>query len=378
MVTLPNAAAPAGAAATTVDPTIVAAGLPGGLGLLAALDAVFPKAFAEMYTLSLSRVQDVQKTVSDRLNLLGTAITAVSEQEVLSLATGTGGEWNAWTNGYGSFRSRAANLAAGEGGSSVSAFGDVTGVERRFGRATFGMMGASGTATTQLNQPNSSVRSTSWHLGMYLSLPVGQRLFADVSGFYGEAENVIRQNQLGYSSLNGGTLSILPGRAFMQTGEWLLQAGLGGQVAREGSRWSLVPSARFAYTGMHFGKSRVEGVGPLGIKSDSKWNATVLSRVGMDLAREGKLLRVPVRVTGTAAWVHDFMTEERQLGVAWQGLEAGRWQVSSGRSTSDMLRLGGSIELGLGDRRTLRLYGEQEFLQGKNVFRGGVNFTIGF
>jgi hypothetical protein len=43
-----------------------------------------------------------------------------------------------------------------------------------------------------------------------------------------------------------------------------------------------------------------------------------------------------------------------------------------------MLRVGGALELGVGDRRTLRLYGEQEFLQGKNVFRGGVNFTIGF
>jgi hypothetical protein len=374
LVSLPNAAAPAGAAAA-VDPTIVAAGLPGGMGLLAALDAVFPKAFAEMYTLSLSRVQDVQKTVSDRLNLLGTAITSVSEQEVLSLATGTGGEWNAWTNGYGSFRSKSANLAAGEGGSSVSAFGDVTAVERRFGRATFGMLGASGSATTQLNQPDSSVRSTSWHLGAYLSLPVGQRLFADVSGFYGEADNVIRQNQLAFS---GGTLTMLPGRAFMETQEWLLQAGLGGQLARAGSRWSLVPSARLAYTGMHFGKSRVEGVGPLGIKSDSKWNATVLSRVGMDIAREGKLLRVPVRVTGTAAWVHDFMAESREMAVAWQGLEAGRWKISSSRSASDLLRVGGSIELGLGDRRTLRLYGEQEFLQGKNVFRGGINFTIGF
>jgi len=317
----------------------------------------------------------VQKTVSDRLNLLGTAITSVSEQEVLSLATGTGGEWNAWTNGYGSFRSKSANLAAGEGGSSVSAFGDVTGVERRFGRATFGMMGGSGTATTQLNQPNSSVRSTSWHLGMYLSLPVGQRLFADVSGFYGEAENVIRQTQL---AINGGTIGLLPGRAFMETQEWLLQGGLGGQMAREGSRWSVVPSARLAYTGMHFGKARVEGVGPLGIQSDSKWNATVLSRIGMAIAREGKLRRMPVRVTGSAAWVHDFFAESREMTVAWRGLEAGRWTVSSGRNASDTLRVGGALELGIGDRRTLRLYGEQEFLQGKNVFRGGVNFTIGF
>jgi hypothetical protein len=366
-----SVAAPVGSAAAAAAAAVFA----GGLDLSAALDAVFPKAFAQMYTLSLSRVQDVQKTVSDRLNLLGAAITSVSEQEVLSLATGTGGEWNAWTNGYGTFRSKSANLAAGEGGSSVSAFGDVTGVERRFGRATFGMMGASGTATTQLNRPNASVRSTSWHLGTYLSMPLGQRLFADVSGFYGEAENVIRQTQL---ALNSGTFTMLPGRAFMETQEWLLQGGLGGQLAREGSRWSLVPSARLAYTGMHFGKARVEGVGPLGIQSSAKWNATVLSRIGMEVAREGKVLRVPVRLTGTAAWVHDFLADPRELKVAWRGLEAGRWTVSSGRGAADTLRLGGSVELGLGDRRTLRLYGEQEFLQGNNVFRGGINFTIGF
>jgi hypothetical protein len=265
---------------------------------------------------------------------------AAGDQEVLSLATGTGGEWNAWTNGYGSFRSKSANLAAGEGGSSVSAFGDVTAVERRFGRATFGMMGASGTATTQLNRPNSSVRSTSWHLGTYLSMPLGQRLFADASGFYGEAENVIRQTQL---ALNSGTFTMLPGRAFMETQEWLLQAGLGGQLAREGSRWSLVPSARLAYTGMHFGKARVEGVGPLGIQSSAKWNATVLSRIGMEIAREGKVLRLPVRVTGTAAWVHDFMADPRELKVAWRGLETGRWTVSNGRSAADTQMRAASI-----------------------------------
>jgi hypothetical protein len=144
LVTTPEEVPLPPGAAAAVNPNVVAAGLPGGMSLLEAMDAVFPKAFAEMYALSLSRVQDVQKTVSDRLNLLGTAVTSVSEQEVLSLATGTGGEWNAWTNGYGSFRSKSANLAAGEGGSSVNAYGDVTGVERRFGRATFGIMGASG------------------------------------------------------------------------------------------------------------------------------------------------------------------------------------------------------------------------------------------
>jgi hypothetical protein len=37
-----------------------------------------------------------------------------------------------------------------------------------------------------------------------------------------------------------------------------------------------------------------------------------------------------------------------------------------------------ALELGVGERRTLRLYGEQEFLQGRNLFRGGISFTIGF
>jgi hypothetical protein len=184
-----------------------------------------------------------------------------------------------------------------------------------------------------------------------------------------------RQTQL---AINGGTVGMLTGRALLESQEWLMQIGLGGQVAPEASRWSLVPSARLAYTGMRFGKSRIEGVGPLGIRSDVKWNSTALSRIGLDLAREGKLWRVPVRVTGSAAWVHDFKTEARDLSVAWQGLEAARWRVSGSGSASDLLRVGGALELGIGDRRTLRLYGEQDFLQGRSLFRGGVNFTIGF
>jgi autotransporter-associated beta strand protein len=385
LVTLSNAEVPpgAGAAAAAGGVAGVAAASTGGVtDLTSVLYSIFPETFAEMYTLSLSRVQDVQKTVSDRLNLLGTAITSVSEQEVLSLATGTGGEWNAWTNGYGSFRSKSANQAAGEGGSSVSTFGDVTGVERRFGRATFGVMGGAGSGNTQFNRTGASVQSTSWHMGMYLSMPVTQRLFADVSGFYGEVDNVIQQKHL---SVDANGITTRPGRAFMETQEWLLQVGVGGQMAREGSRWSLVPSARLAYTGMHFGKSRMDGFdglqlnsGTLGIRTRSKWNATGLSRVGLDVAREAKLLRMPVRVTGSAAWVHDFNAAPRALAVAWNVLQQDSWSVSSGRSTSDMLRVGGALELGVGDRRTLRFYGEQEFLQGKNVFRGGVNFTIGF
>jgi hypothetical protein len=129
---------------------------------------------------------------------------------------------------------------------------------------------------------------------------------------------------------------------------------------------------------MHFGKSRLEGAGPLGIQSDSKWDATVLSRAGMDIAREGRLGQTPVRVTATAAWVHDFLPGSRQMSMAWTSMEQPRWTISGGRNPSDAVRVGGAFELGVGDRRTLRLYGEQEFLQGRKVLRAGVNFTVGF
>ena len=92
-----------------------------------------------------------------------------------------------------------------------------------------------------------------------------------------------------------------------------------------------------------------------------------------DIAREGRLGQTPVRVTATAAWVHDFMAGPREMSVAWAGMEQARWTISSGRNPSDAVRVGGAFEIGMGDRRTLRLYGEQEFLQGRKVLRAGVN-----
>ncbi len=116
----------------------------------------------------------------------------------------------------------------------------------------------------------------------------------------------------------------------------------------------------------------------LGIESESSGNATVLTRTGLDIAREGLLGSLPVRASGSAAWVHDFAADPRRLGVRWQGVDAVPWMIRTERRSPDVLRLGLSLEFGLGDRRTLRLYGEQEYLQNTKVLRGGVNFTICF
>ena len=351
--------------------------------ILRVLDTLNPKVFAEVYSLALSRLQDVQKTVSDRLTLLGSAMTTVGGvggAEVLSLATGQGTEWTAWTNAYGSWSAREANPTLGEGGSSRSSVGNVTGVERRFGTLTLGWLGALGTSSTQMNNPGSSITSESWHLGLYMSTPVTDRIFADGSFIFGEGENVLKRTQTLPTTDEFGTPSTLSlaSRTTMLNQEWLVQLGMGAQMGPAGGRWSIVPTVRIAYAGVRQQKARESGALSMGIESESSRNGTVLSRTGLDIAREGRLGPVPVRATGSAAWVHDFAADPRRLGVRWQGVDAVPWMISSERRSADVLRLGFSLEFGLGDRRTLRLYGEQEYLQNTKVLRGGVNFTISF
>jgi len=344
------------------------------------LDQLNPKAFSEVYSLALSRLQDVQKTVSDRLTLLGTAMTTLGEAEVLSLATGQGSEWTGWTNAYGSWSAREAKPSLGEGGSTRSSTGNVTGLERRFGALTLGLLGALGTSSTQLNQPSSTVTSESWHLGLYLSTPVVGRVFADGGFFFGGGENVIKRTQTLPTTDSFGTPSVLSlsGRTRIMNQEWLVQLGGGAQLAPTGSKWSVVPTVRVAYAGVRQEGGRESGALSMGIVSDPKWNGTVLTRTGLDISKEGRVGRVPVRATGNAAWVHDFEADPRRLGVRWQGLDSVPWMISSERRSADVLRLGVSLELGLGERRTLRLYAEQEYLQNTKVLRGGVTLTIGF
>jgi hypothetical protein len=98
----------------------------------------------------------------------------------------------------------------------------------------------------------------------------------------------------------------------------------------------------------------------------------------LDVSREGRIGSVPTRLSASAAWVHDFAADPRRLGVRWLGEPGTSWTISSGRRSADSVRLGASLEIGLGERRTLRLTGEEEFQQNTQILRGGVTFTIGF
>jgi hypothetical protein len=114
------------------------------------------------------------------------------------------------------------------------------------------------------------------------------------------------------------------------------------------------------------------------VETDSKTHGTVLTRTGIDMSAEGRLGRLPIRVTSSTAWVHDFATNPRRLEVRWQGDDSVPWRLSGARQSGDLLRVGLALECGLGDRRSLRLYAEQEFLDKRRILRGGATFTVNF
>jgi autotransporter-associated beta strand protein len=345
--------------------------LPTVEGVRAVLEQLNPMVYAEFFRLSVLRMQDVQKPISDRLNIVGGASVSGGGLEVLSAAAGGGEEWAAWTTAFGSGSDVEADRSRGFSGYSRSESGNVSGLERRFGRLTLGIIGAAASGGAQIALPNSKVSSDSWHVGGYASMPLTRRLFADASAFYGETSSVINRTQ----QLPTGVLS---SRAKVFGSEWMVQAGFGMQMAAPGSSWSLVPTVRVAYAGSHQGAAREEGAGAFGIQTDAQSSGTFLLKSGLEGAKEWRMGGVPFRASGNLEWTHDFDIDPRRMGLRWQGESASRWTLSSARGQADTVKLGAALEIGLSDRKTLRIYGSHEFRRSGVTTHMGVSVNIGF
>ncbi|MEI6715772.1 MAG: autotransporter outer membrane beta-barrel domain-containing protein [Verrucomicrobiota bacterium] len=350
---------------TTLD------GLPSLTDVRGVLTQLNPAAYAELFRLSLLRLEDVQKPISDRLTIVGAASVSGGVREVLAAAAGGGGEWSAWTNAFGSSSSLEADASRGFGGYSRSEAGDVTGLERRFGRLTIGLIGAKGGGSAQLRSPAAAVSSDTWHLGGYVSLPIADRIFADASAFFGEALNTIKRTQ----NLPGGTVS---SRSSVYGNEWMLQTGLGMQMASQTSSWSLVPTIRVAYAGSRQGGARETGAGAFDIRTDSRTSGTVLLKSGIEGAKEWRIAGIPLRMSGNLEWLHDFDADPRRLGVRWEGALSAPWTLSGAPGRVDMFKLGMSFDVGLSNTATVRVYGEHEFLKKGPATYFGICYSIGF
>jgi len=338
----------------------------------AVLGRVNPRAYAEIYSVAVSRLQDVQKTLSERLLSLGAeAMRSRSMLTSVELAV-VEDHWTAWSSVYGTSGTRAA-LSPDAAGSTWNNSGNITAVERNFGSLTLGLLGSVGTGSNHLNSPDSSIISDSWHAGLYTSLPLNERAFFDATFLYGQADNLVKRPLPYLTDATGARGTVL-------SQEWLLQVGVGLQLTPKQTDWTALLSAKFAYGSIHVVGVSESGVGALGMDAAGHSDPTLLSRLEFEVSRQWMIHDIPIRASASIAWTHDQRTNSKSVSVHLQGDPSLDWTVTSERYSENSLNLGAALEIGISDRRSLKIYGEQALQESasSSIFRGGVSFTVGF
>ena len=331
-----------------------------------ALGALTPRPFAEVAPLALARLQDIQKVLGDRTSVMGAALargkSEPAHQDHL---------WSAWTNGYGSAASRRENSAAGTPAATSNSFGNLTGVERRFGAAVVGLLGGAGGSQTQLSLQTAKVSADTWHAGAYSSANIGSHLFLSAAALYGQAENTVRRT-VPFGPEEFTTHSK------MESQEWLAQVGIGADLTPEDSSLKVVPTLQVVHGVLNLESVLESGLGEMGSQTLASRQSMTFSRVGLDVAKGFSVGSFPVRFGVNAAWVHQFETEPLKLEAQLQDGVSEAWSIQGAALDGDAFRMGGFLEVELHERRSIRVYGEEEILQSGRIFRGGVTFSIGF
>ncbi len=155
-------------------------------------------------------------------------------------------------------------------------------------------------------------------------------------------------------------------------------AGLGAQLTAEDSSWKVIPTLQVVHAEVNLESVLESGLGEMGSQTRASRHSMTFFRIGLDVAKEVKAGGLPVRLGVNAAWVRQFETDPLQMEAQVQSGGIEPWTIQSGALAGDALRLGGFLELELNERRRIRVYGEEEFLQGSRIIRGGVTFSIGF
>ena len=200
---------------------------------------------------------------------------------------------------------------------------------------------------------------------------MSDRIFFDSSLLYGQADNVVKRSLPYLASATGA-------RGEVHTEEWLLQLGFGAQLAPKETDWSAVLSAGFSGGAVRMGEVRETGVGGLGVEAAGFRNWMAMGRVGFEVAKNWQLHGIPLRTAASISWTYDFDADPRSLGVHLQGIPGNEWTITSEERSANAFHAGVSLEVGLSERRTLKVYAEEELLRSSSVFHGGVNFLIGF
>jgi autotransporter-associated beta strand protein len=327
-------------------------------GVRSVMAQLNPAGYVELANLGLSRLASLQGALANRL-----ASSAIE----LVYAPAVDGEYTAWTTLYGAQEIRNGDVSKGVSGFDGSSAGNLTGVERQFGKLKLGIIGAAGVSNGDFSIASGRVNVDSWHGGVYLQVPAARAVW-DAGLSYGRADMTAQRDLGGLGSTS----------ARMENPEYVLHFGLALPLVGGSGKYSLVPSAHLihsSYQGREFSEN---GLGT-GVEASVRRMSehALFGRFGFEASRWvelfGRLGRFGLRVD----WLHHFDVDGSKADITLGASEA-RSQFVGARRSADALQIGIVGKVALTDRMQLRLNFDQQTDSGRRSIAGSVSLEIRF
>jgi fibronectin-binding autotransporter adhesin len=332
----------------------------------AKLQGINPAGYAELANIGFDRLLDVQLGLVNHLRTL--ALPGLQSEK--------DGDLYAWTSAYGGWTKRDSESSYGSAGYSSSNAGNLTGVEKRFGKLTLGLTGAVGSTSATLGLGMGSVTTDTWHVGLYGSSPVetsGRAVVLDAAFVYGSGDTTFKRDVSVTGVSGGGRTS-----AKATNSEWLLQFGAAVPFRTSDESLTVTPSVHLVVAGFNqnaLNEGSLNGLGAL----VSKQNATSTAvRTGVQIAKLLKLANKETRLTASLDWVHSFDSDRRDVDIALTGSTGGSTKFQSSKAGGDAARLGLGGEMALTPRTRLRLNLDEQVQSNQSSTNGSVSIGVQF
>jgi len=333
----------------------------------AQLQGINPAGYAELANIGFDRLLDVQLGLVNHLRTL--ALPALQSEK--------DGDMYAWTSAYGGWTKRDSESSNGSAGYSSNNAGNLTGVEKRFGKLTLGLTGAVGSTSSTLGLGMGSVTTDTWHVGLYGSSPVeasGRSVVLDAAFVYGNGDTTFKRDNVSVTGVSGGGST----SAKATNSEWMLQFGAALPFRTSDESLTVTPSVHLVLAGLNqnaLSEGSLNGLGALVSKNNATSTAV---RSGVQVAKLLKLANKETRLTASLDWVHSFDSDRRDVDIALTGSTGGSTKFQSSKAGADAARLGLGAEMALTPRTRLRVNLDEQVQSSQSSTNGSVSIGVQF
>jgi len=348
-----------------------------------------PQAFADMTRTGFERLAAVNAGLEDHIAAIATANiegSAVSKNGVKAASSASsahapsseGDGWAGWVNVYGRSGEAKADSTQGAAKLKNDDAGTQFGVEKQVGSATVGVTGANGWGSSSFDKPYAKINSDSWHLGLYMVVPVGDSpLSIDGSVLYGLVTNESTRT-VSIPAINLQESY----KAKFDSRDLSISAGLAFNLLPKGSAFQLAPVLRMSvlnYSQSAVSESAVGANHNLDTHMDKIDATTFLTKLGVRTSYVTKVgATTEFGADASVYWQHDWDSKGRSANASLGGGVTGTsFSVTGRKSDEDTAVINGGLQMTFNNRYTIRGSGAVQTGDATNL-TGIVSFGIKF